>query len=114
MTSTKMIRSFEKTNPEQVLSRRARRNGRMPIIAVSASLVESNVEVYKEAGFDGWILKPISFVRLAELMKGIVDDKSRAHNVYQPGKWEQGGWFYKAQPDRFVAKTTPSGGAPVT
>jgi CheY-like chemotaxis protein len=93
LTSTKMIRSFEKMNSSHKLSRRATANGRVPVIAVSASLVERERQTYIEAGFDAWILKPISFVRLETLLEGIVDSKVRDECLYTPGKWEAGGWF---------------------
>jgi CheY-like chemotaxis protein len=93
LTSTKMIRSHEKTTPSHKLSKRAALNSRVPIIAVSASLIEKDKQTYIDAGFDAWILKPISFLRLNELMNGIVDIKVRESSLYQPGKWEHGGWF---------------------
>jgi light-regulated signal transduction histidine kinase (bacteriophytochrome)/DNA-binding NarL/FixJ family response regulator len=93
LTSTKMIRSHEKENPAHKLSRRAELNGRVPIIAVSASLVEKGRQSYIDTGFDAWILKPISFSRLTLLLNGIVDPMIREEALYQPGKWEQGGWF---------------------
>lgn len=108
MTSTKMIRSFEKSHPTHMLSTRATLNGRVPIIAVSASLVEKERQNYIDYGFDGWIMKPIRFERLSELLNGIVDAKIRGENLYQPGNWERGGWFNKAQPNTSVAKTEPS------
>ena len=108
LTSTKMIRSFEKTHPDHRLSSRAALNGRVPIIAVSASLVEKDRQVYIDAGFDGWILKPIAFNRLTELGKGIVDKKVRKENLYQPGAWESGGWFDEGNQDAFAAETRPS------
>jgi CheY-like chemotaxis protein len=95
LTSTKMIRSFEKTHSSHRLSRRAAANGRIPIIAVSASLVERERQIYVDAGFDAWILKPISFVRLEKLVKGIVNFSVRDECLYTPGKWEAGGWFNK-------------------
>ena len=107
LTSTKMIRSFEKSHPSHVLSERASLNGRIPIIAVSASLIERERQTYIDAGFDGWILKPISFPRLAEIMLGIIDKGVRRNNLYKPGTWERGGWFEQAQPNIFSAKTTP-------
>ena len=100
LTSTKMIRSFEETHPEHLLSSRAQLNGRIPIIAVSASLVEKERQTYIDAGFDGWILKPIPFPRLNELLTGIVEPKVRWEALYKPGEWEKGGWFKMAQPDR--------------
>ena len=108
LTSTKMIRSFEKSHPSHMLSKRASPNGRVPIIAVSATLAEKDRDLYIEAGFDAWILKPINFTRLQELMRGIVDGSTRSACLYQLGKWEQGGWFRGAQPNVFCAQTAPS------
>ncbi|KAE9983103.1 hypothetical protein BLS_004939 [Venturia inaequalis] len=98
LTSTKMIRSFEKTHSSRKLSRRAAFNGRVPIIAVSASLLERERQRYIDAGFDAWILKPISFVRLETLLEGIVNHQVREECLYTPGKWEAGGWFSKPSP----------------
>ncbi|KAK0654217.1 Bacteriophytochrome [Lasiodiplodia hormozganensis] len=112
LTSTKMIRSFEKTHPADSLSRRAKLNGRIPIIAVSASLEESGRQTYIDAGFDAWILKPISFPRLQELITGIVDRGVREEALYKSGEWERGGWFEAANPDIFEAQTKPSGRVP--
>lgn len=64
--------------------------------------------MYIDAGFDGWILKPINFARLNELLRGIIDKKVRHAALYKPGNWEQGGWFGPAQPDVYKAETTPS------
>ncbi|WPG98388.1 Hypothetical protein R9X50_00117800 [Acrodontium crateriforme] len=112
ITSTKMIRSFEKIHPQQ-LSPRASLNGRVPIIAVSASLVEKERQTYIDTGFDGWILKPISFARLSEIMAGIIDKGIRKKNLYEPGCWESGGWFDEARQDVFTANTKPDGKAQV-
>jgi len=62
--------------------------------------VEKERQTYIEAGFDGWILKPVSFPRLNELMAGIVEPKVREEALYKPGEWEKGGWFEMAQLDR--------------
>jgi CheY-like chemotaxis protein len=91
--STKMIRSFEKENIKTCLSDRALANGRVPIFAVSASLVERDREKYIDAGFDGWVMKPVDFKRLNEMFGGIVDDEARKSCQYRPGEWEDGGWF---------------------
>lgn len=114
LTSTKMIRSFEKSHPTHMLSKRAARNGRIPIIAVSASLLEKERQIYIDAGFDGWILKPIAFERLKHIMFGIVDAGVRKDNLYKTGGWERGGWFLQAQKDIFAADTTPSERLPMT
>ncbi len=108
LTSTKMIRSFEKSYPDEFLSKRAALNGRVPIFAVSASLVERECQKYVDAGFDGWILKPIDFKRLSVLLSGIVEEDTRETCLYESGKWERGGWFRKRQPDVFSASTRPS------
>lgn len=114
LTSTKMIRSFEKATPSHALSNRAKLNGRIPIIAVSASLVEKDRKIYTDAGFDAWILKPILFPRLNELLQGIVNREVRKENIYREGwEWENGGWFHEAQVDAFDTDTTPSGKPPV-
>jgi CheY-like chemotaxis protein len=92
-SSTKMIRSFEKTHSTICLSRRARLNSRIPIFAVSASLVENERRKYMQTGFDGWILKPVDFERVGLILKGLIDAEARKECLYQPGKWERGGWF---------------------
>ncbi|KAF2438035.1 hypothetical protein P171DRAFT_166417 [Karstenula rhodostoma CBS 690.94] len=112
LTSTKMIRSFEKSHKD-IYSSRAALNGRVPIIAVSASLIEKNRERYMDAGFDAWILKPISFPRLNELMAASVDRNLRKSCIYQPGEWERGGWFHVEQSSADEVSTMPSGEAPI-
>jgi len=109
-SSTKMIRSFEKTQSAASLSSRAARNSRIPVFAVSASLEEKQKDKYIATGFDGWILKPVDFKRVDQLLKGIVDDEVRDECLYQPGKWEQGGWFQqrKEEDDYFNTDTHPS------
>ena len=97
-----MIRSYEASNEHFTLSPRAAFNGRVPIIAVSASLLEKDRQIYIDAGFDGWILKPISFPRLNDLMEGIVNRNVRKDALYAPGSWEKGGWFELAKPERYT------------
>lgn len=91
--STKMIRSMEQLHPERDLAPRASLNGRVPIFAVSASLLERDRQIYIDGGFDGWILKPIDFKRLNTLLEGIVDENTRNKCLYRTGEWEKGGWF---------------------
>ena len=113
-TSTKMIRSFEKTTTSShCLSPRAALNGQIPIFAVSASLVEREREKYIETGFDGWILKPIDFKRVELLLRGIVDEEVRRSCIYWPGKWEQGGWF-SCREKQVEVDTTPSSRGPTS
>ena len=107
-TSTKMIRSSEKTHARPSLSPRASLNGHVPIFAVSASLIESDREKYIDTGFDGWILKPIDFKRVGQILEGIVDEQARREALYEPGQWEQGGWFTERKADIFTSDTKPS------
>ena len=113
LTSTKMIRSYEKTTNDASLSQKAALNGRVPIFAVSASLLEKDRQIYIDAGFDGWILKPVDFKRLGVLMAGIIENDTRNECLYEPGEWERGGWFMQRQPDIFQASTTPASENPV-
>ncbi|KAJ5087168.1 hypothetical protein N7456_010784 [Penicillium angulare] len=92
-TATKMIREFESKAGTESLSNTARPNSRVPIFAVSASLLESERQKYIDTGFDGWVMKPIIFTRLNELLSGIVDADAREKATYKPGEWENGGWF---------------------
>ncbi|KAI4289291.1 MAG: hypothetical protein L6R35_001441 [Caloplaca aegaea] len=115
LTATKMIRSHAKTHAQVRLSPRAALNGRIPIFAVSASLIERERDQYIEAGFDGWILKPIDFPRLSVLLSGIINGKTRESCHYQPGHWERGGWFASLPKDVFDdSRTIPSASALVT
>ncbi|KAI1451543.1 hsp90-like protein [Annulohypoxylon moriforme] len=93
LSSTKMVRAFEKGEKCLELSAMAAAHKRTPIFAVSASLLERESPTYIAAGFDGWILKPIDFKRLNVLLDGISKDDIRVGCFYVPGKWEQGGWF---------------------
>ncbi|KAE8153397.1 GAF domain-like protein [Aspergillus avenaceus] len=93
ITSTKMIRQFEQESSDVTLSDFSSRNGQIPIFAVSASLLEKDIDIYTSAGFDGWIMKPINFDRLNTLLAGLRHDETRNNAAYQPGQWEIGGWF---------------------
>ncbi|KAG5948338.1 hypothetical protein E4U53_006311 [Claviceps sorghi] len=94
LTSTKMIRSMEQSHDHKGHSRLAANNNeRIPIFAVSASLMEEKRQHYMDAGFDGWILKPIDFKRLSTLLSGIRNPDVRKTCLYAPGQWEQGGWL---------------------
>ena len=112
LTSTKMIRSYEKSTRNIELSHCAQLHGRVPVLAVSASLEERLRQAYMDAGFDGWILKPVDFPRLQVLLRGIVDKATRESCLYEKGQWERGGWFLRDQKDPFCADTIPSEGRP--
>ncbi|KAJ5949799.1 CheY-like superfamily [Penicillium verhagenii] len=91
--ATQMIREFESKAGLEALSNIARGNSRIPIFAVSASLLESERQKYIDTGFDGWVMKPISFSRLNVLFGGIFETEAKEQATYQPGHWEIGGWF---------------------
>ncbi|KAH6713916.1 PHY3, histidine kinase-group VIII protein [Leptodontidium sp. MPI-SDFR-AT-0119] len=90
--STRLIRTFE-NDESSVLSDMAKVHGRVPIIAVSASLSESSCTEYVANGFDGWILKPIDFTRLEAIIAAIEDGEKRNAMMYGSVKWTEGGWF---------------------
>lgn len=87
-----MLREYEK---QSVVDTDPTQHGldRVPVFAVSASLMEKDRQTYIESGFDGWIMKPIDFQRANTLLDGTRSDDVRNGCVYQPGMWEQGGWF---------------------
>ncbi|KAJ5618805.1 CheY-like superfamily [Penicillium lagena] len=93
MAATKMIREFEAKAHETPLSEKAQQNSRVPIFAVSASLLEREMQTYIDTGFDGWVMKPINFQRLNNLLSGLVDMEARRSATYRAGEWENGGWF---------------------
>lgn len=73
-------------------------NGHVPIFGVSASLLESQHQKLVRCGLDGWILKPIDFKRLGEVLLGITEPSKRAENIYKVGcSWERGGWLVGAE-----------------
>jgi CheY-like chemotaxis protein len=90
--STKLIRQFE-SEQSSTMSRSARIYGRIPILAVSASLVEDLCHEYIDFGFDGWVLKPVDFRRLDFLLRGVYDRTAREEASYGLCKWENGGWL---------------------
>lgn len=71
----------------------------IPIFAVSASLHEHQHDYLLECGFSGFILKPINFARLQELMRGVYDAPTLEENQYVAGRWEKGGWLVNVMPE---------------
>ncbi|KXN88126.1 Cyanobacterial phytochrome B [Leucoagaricus sp. SymC.cos] len=94
--ATQQIRALESENIVRLQMDRVshRLNGRIPIFAVSASLMEQQREELISYGMDGWILKPIDFKRLNLLLKGVTDVEQRKRDIYRlGGSWEVGGWL---------------------
>ncbi|KAF8195506.1 hypothetical protein BJ912DRAFT_1021221 [Pholiota molesta] len=97
--ATQKIRGFEKKLNAEIVRRPSQvLNGRIPIFAVSASLLEQQRDKLANHGMDGWILKPIDFKRLSVILKGVIDSSQRQNDVYHPGcSWERGGWLKDAR-----------------
>lgn len=97
--ATQRIRALEKATAQDRPGQVARRlshelSGRIPIFAVSASLLEQQRDRLADYGLDGWILKPIDFKRLDVILKGVLDPQQRERDLYRPGcNWELGGWL---------------------
>jgi len=60
---------------------------------VSASLTEDQRADLWELGLDGWLLKPIVWDRVKDLINGITDLDQRRKDIYVPDHWERGGWL---------------------
>lgn len=86
-------------------------NGRVPILAVSATLVPQMRKEMVDIGMDGWLLKPIDFARLNALLKGLLHPEDRAANHWKQGYvWEKGGWLSEPA-QRSVPVTSASASA---
>lgn len=85
-------------------------NGRVPILAVSATLVPQMRQEMVDIGMDGWLLKPIDFARLGALLKGLLHPEDRVANHWRSGYvWEKGGWLSEpAQRSVLVAPSAVS------
>ena len=82
--------------------------GRIPIFAVSASLVERQREELEQIGIDGWILKPIDFGRLYTILRGVTDHVQRERDQYRVGgSWESGGWLLRPSPPPPISVPAP-------
>ncbi|EAW06619.1 putative sensor histidine kinase/response regulator [Aspergillus clavatus NRRL 1] len=95
MGSTKMIRECEHSAMASSSNAPTCSSQRIPIFAVSASLKETERQTYIDSGFDGWIMKPIDFRRVNDLLAGVHQEEARNDNIYKVGMWEKGGWFDK-------------------
>lgn len=87
---TRPIRNFEKEKSPATLEQ-VKNYGRIPIIAVSASLSESACTEYVQNGFDGCILKLIGFTRLEATIGAIQDEERRRALPYGSVGWNAGG-----------------------
>ncbi|KAJ9112574.1 hypothetical protein QFC19_000591 [Naganishia cerealis] len=86
------IRKYEELLEAGAAPAACRVDNRIPIIAVSATLLE-NQSTELGVDFDGWMLKPIDFKRMLHILSGISQPELRAHDGYRRGQWERGGWL---------------------
>ncbi|TYJ55054.1 hypothetical protein B9479_004278 [Cryptococcus floricola] len=115
-TAASEIRKLESKGKAQIEVGSFTVDGRIPIFAVSASLYESDRSNLAK-NFDGWMLKPLDFARVRDILQGLESSKKRKENVYQQGYWEKGGYFRKpaSQPAshaRLPSASTPSNSSP--
>ncbi|KAK3489970.1 phytochrome-like protein [Neurospora crassa] len=89
--SIRMIRDHEYSHPTP--SRVVQCCGRTPIFAVSGMLRRGQEQQCKEAGFDGWMPKPVDMKRLVRCLAGGLDQDARRTCVYDEKRFELGGWF---------------------
>ena len=67
---------------------------RIPILATSASVYESDVVNCIHAGMDGFVNKPIDVKLLDKLLSGAIDFKLREKcMISETGKRQEGAWF---------------------
>jgi CheY-like chemotaxis protein len=92
-TAAKEIRKLEAKPEHQQSVKSLRVDDRIPIFAVSASLYESD-RTDLSTDFDGWLLKPLDFGRVRELLLALQNPLKRNQEVYVQGQWERGGYFY--------------------
>ncbi|KAF2434152.1 hypothetical protein EJ08DRAFT_494567 [Tothia fuscella] len=94
---TRMIRQAERKIRGEDIATSLALNHRLgvPIFAVSATLRKEQESVFKEAGFDGWLLKPIDFKRLRLLLDGALLESARNDGQYHVAEFNMGGWFDK-------------------
>jgi DNA-binding response OmpR family regulator len=97
LEATQQIRHLEATKlPKTDRLAHSLNGGRIPIFAVSASLVEQQREELEQIGIDGWILKPVDFGRLYAILRGVTDPMQRERDEYRVGSsWEIGGWLLR-------------------
>ena len=96
--ATQRIRNLEATKlPKTDRLAHLLNGGRIPIFAVSASLVEHQRGELEQIGIDGWFLKPIDFGRLYTILRGVTDPVQRSRDEYRVGGgWEIGGWLLRS------------------
>ncbi|KAK4185997.1 putative signal transduction histidine-protein kinase [Podospora australis] len=91
MESLRKIREIEHQNPTP--SRTVQSCGRVPVFVVSGMLRREDEQKYKDAGFDGWMPKPIDMRKLNTYLAGAMDLAARRLGLYDESHFALGGWF---------------------
>lgn len=92
LASIKLIRSLERAAP--LPSRVAQSFGRVPVFVISGMLRCGDSErTYVDAGFDGWMPKPVDMRKLGTYLAGAFDPAARRQGLYDPNHFAVGGWF---------------------
>jgi len=86
-----MIREHEQKRP--IPSHAVQSCGRVPVFAISGMLRRGDEQRYADAGFDGWMPKPIDMKRLSTYLAGAWDITARRRGQYNEMQFELGGWF---------------------
>jgi hypothetical protein len=108
LEATQQIRHLEATKLATDRLAHSLNGGRIPIFAVSASLVERQREELEQIGIDGWVLKPIDFGRLYTILRGVTDPVQRERDEYRVGgSWETGGWLPRPSPPPAISAPAP-------
>ncbi|KAF2751901.1 hypothetical protein M011DRAFT_414874 [Sporormia fimetaria CBS 119925] len=71
---------------------------RIPIFAISANLKQHSKQELQDAGFDGWLPKPVDFARLDILMKGGKNAELRQQEECTDEYCKPGCWFRTDSP----------------
>ncbi|KAK3375611.1 phytochrome-2 [Lasiosphaeria ovina] len=107
--STCLIREHEQNFP--LPSRAVQSCGRTPIFAVSGMLKRGEEPRFLDAGFDGWMPKPINMQMLGTYLAGALDCNTRNQGEYSEARFELGGWFPQYPQSQahseVIATTTP-------
>jgi CheY-like chemotaxis protein len=98
LEATSQIRKIEETLPKADLPKAHQvNNGRIPILAVSASVYDSDVGACIYSGMDGFVNKPVNVKLLHTLLQSSTDSGERQRHVLQPNQEaserKEGAWF---------------------
>jgi CheY-like chemotaxis protein len=95
LEATQRIRHIEIENPSQDLPLSHQlNNARIPILAVSASVYDSDVGACVRAGMDGFVNKPVDVKLLNRLLLCCLNKKLRQERMMsETGERQEGAWF---------------------